>query len=99
MYNLAYRHDDRLIDELAEQGIAYVPFFPLGVFSPLQSSALSAVATRLDTTRCRSPSPGCCSGHRTSCSSPVPHRRRTCAITPPMRDSASPRISPDKIGH
>jgi aryl-alcohol dehydrogenase-like predicted oxidoreductase len=47
MYNLAYRHDDKLIDELAEQGIAYVPFFPLGGFSPLQSSALSAVATRL----------------------------------------------------
>jgi len=49
MYNLAYRHDDKLIDELAEQGIAYVPFFPLGGFSPLQSAALSAVATRLDT--------------------------------------------------
>jgi pyridoxine 4-dehydrogenase len=50
MYNLAYRHDDKLIDELAEQGIAYVPFFPLGGFSPLQSSALSAVASRLDAT-------------------------------------------------
>jgi pyridoxine 4-dehydrogenase len=50
MYNLAYRHDDELIDELAGQGIAYVPFFPLGGFSPLQSSALSAVATRLDAT-------------------------------------------------
>ncbi len=50
MYNLAYRHDDKLIDELAEQGIAYVPFFPLGGFSPLQSSALSAVAARLDAT-------------------------------------------------
>jgi len=49
MYNLAYRHDDKLIDELAEQGIAYVPFFPLGGFSPLQSAALSAVAARLDT--------------------------------------------------
>ncbi|GAA2800377.1 aldo/keto reductase family oxidoreductase [Kitasatospora sp. CM 4170] len=48
MYNLAHRHDDELIDELAEQGIAYVPFFPLGGFSPLQSSALTAVATRLD---------------------------------------------------
>jgi pyridoxine 4-dehydrogenase len=48
MYNLAYRHDDELIDELAEQGIAYVPFFPLGGFSPLQSSALAAVAARLD---------------------------------------------------
>jgi pyridoxine 4-dehydrogenase len=50
MYNLAYRHDDKLIDVLAEQGIAYVPFFPLGGFSPLQSSALSAVAARLDAT-------------------------------------------------
>ncbi|MEU7941984.1 aldo/keto reductase family oxidoreductase [Microbispora bryophytorum] len=50
MYNLAHRHDDELIDELAEQGIAYVPFFPLGGFSPLQSSALSAVAARLHAT-------------------------------------------------
>lgn len=49
-YNLAHRQDDALIDELADQGIAYVPFFPLGGFSPLQSSALSAVAARLDTT-------------------------------------------------
>ncbi|MEU6728845.1 aldo/keto reductase family oxidoreductase [Nonomuraea wenchangensis] len=50
MYNLAHRQDDELIDELAGQGIAYVPFFPLGGFSPLQSSALTAVAVRLDTT-------------------------------------------------
>jgi pyridoxine 4-dehydrogenase len=50
MYNLAYRHDDQLIDMLAAEGIAYVPFFPLGGFSPLQSSALSAVASRLDAT-------------------------------------------------
>lgn len=50
MYNLAHRHDDGLIDELAAQGIAYVPFFPLGGFSPLQSSALSAVAERAGTT-------------------------------------------------
>ncbi|GIH25057.1 oxidoreductase [Acrocarpospora phusangensis] len=50
MYNLAYRHDDKLIDELAEKDIAYVPFFPLGGFSPLQSSALSAVASRLGAT-------------------------------------------------
>jgi aryl-alcohol dehydrogenase-like predicted oxidoreductase len=47
LYNLAHRHDDELIDELAEAGIAYVPFFPLGGFTPLQSSALTAVATRL----------------------------------------------------
>jgi pyridoxine 4-dehydrogenase len=50
MYNLAYRQDDKLIDLLAEQGIAYVPFFPLGGFSPLQSSVLSAVAVRLGAT-------------------------------------------------
>jgi pyridoxine 4-dehydrogenase len=50
LYNLAYRQDDKLIDLLAEQGIAYVPFFPLGGFSPLQSSALSTVAARLDAT-------------------------------------------------
>ncbi|MGW6221015.1 aldo/keto reductase family oxidoreductase [Streptomyces olivaceus] len=50
MYNLAHRDDDALIDELAGQGIAYVPFFPLGGFSPLQSSALTAVAGRLDAT-------------------------------------------------
>ncbi|GAB3122547.1 aldo/keto reductase family oxidoreductase [Streptomyces calidiresistens] len=50
MYNLAHRQDDKLIDELAGEGIAYVPFFPLGGFSPLQSSALSAVADRLNAT-------------------------------------------------
>ena len=50
LYNLAYRQDDELIDTLAEAGIAYVPFFPLGGFSPLQSSALSAVADRLGAT-------------------------------------------------
>jgi pyridoxine 4-dehydrogenase len=47
MYNLAHREDDALIDRLADDGIAYVPFFPLGGFTPLQSSALSAVADRL----------------------------------------------------
>lgn len=50
MYNLAHRHDDALIDQLAAQGVAYVPFFPLGGFSPLQSSALTAVAARLGAT-------------------------------------------------
>jgi pyridoxine 4-dehydrogenase len=50
MYNLAYRQDDQLIDSLSAEGIAYVPFFPLGGFSPLQSSALSAVAARLEST-------------------------------------------------
>jgi aryl-alcohol dehydrogenase-like predicted oxidoreductase len=46
-YNLAHRHDDTLIDDLARQGIPYVPYFPLGGFTPLQSSTLSAVAERL----------------------------------------------------
>ncbi|MGC5038615.1 aldo/keto reductase family oxidoreductase [Streptomyces sp. DT190] len=48
MYNLAHRQDDELIDDLAAEGIAYVPFFPLGGFTPLQSAALSTVAARLD---------------------------------------------------
>ncbi len=50
MYNIAYRNDDDFIDDLAKQGIAYVPFFPLGGFSPLQSSALDAAAASLQTT-------------------------------------------------
>jgi aryl-alcohol dehydrogenase-like predicted oxidoreductase len=50
MYNLAHRHDDALIDALAKDGIAFVPFFPLGGFSPLQSSVLSQVADRLEAT-------------------------------------------------
>jgi pyridoxine 4-dehydrogenase len=49
-YNLAHREDDALIDELARDGIAYVPFFPLGGFTPLQSSTLSDVAQRLHVT-------------------------------------------------
>ncbi|MDI9690525.1 aldo/keto reductase, partial [Burkholderia cenocepacia] len=43
-YNIAHRGDDALIDTLARDGIAYVPYFPLGGFSPLQSSTLSDVA-------------------------------------------------------
>ncbi len=50
LYNLAHRHDDTMIDALALQGIAYVPFFPLGGFTPLQSSTLSVVAQRLEAT-------------------------------------------------
>ena len=49
-YNLAHRDDDALIDELAAAGIAYVPFFPLGGFTPLQSTALSDVASELGAT-------------------------------------------------
>jgi aryl-alcohol dehydrogenase-like predicted oxidoreductase len=47
-YNIAHRLDDPLIDSLAEQGIAYVPYFPLGGFTPLQSETLSEVASELD---------------------------------------------------
>jgi pyridoxine 4-dehydrogenase len=49
-YNVAHRDDDDLIDTLAAQSIAYVPYFPLGGFSPLQSNELGSVATRLETT-------------------------------------------------
>jgi aryl-alcohol dehydrogenase-like predicted oxidoreductase len=49
-YNLVHRRNDRLIDDLARAGIAYVPFFPLGGFTPLQSDTLSAVARRLGAT-------------------------------------------------
>jgi aryl-alcohol dehydrogenase-like predicted oxidoreductase len=49
-YNIAHRHDDALIDDLGRDGIAYVPFYPLGGFTPLQSSALSAAASRLGVT-------------------------------------------------
>jgi pyridoxine 4-dehydrogenase len=50
LYNIANRSDDALIDALAAQGIAYVPYFPLGGFTPLQSEALERVASRLQTT-------------------------------------------------
>ncbi|WP_024275854.1 aldo/keto reductase family oxidoreductase [Hyphomicrobium sp. 802] len=49
-YNVAHRDDDALIDQLGAEGVAYVPFFPLGGFTPLQSSELSAVAARLGAT-------------------------------------------------
>ena len=49
-YNIAHRQDDAFIDDLAGQGIAYVPYFPLGGFTPLQSDTLGAVAQRLGTT-------------------------------------------------
>jgi aryl-alcohol dehydrogenase-like predicted oxidoreductase len=49
-YNLVHREDDAFIDELANSGIAYVPFFPLGGFTPLQSSALSEVAAQMGAT-------------------------------------------------
>jgi pyridoxine 4-dehydrogenase len=50
LYNVAHRHDDSFIDDLSSQGIAYVPFFPLGGFTPLQSSTLDAAAATLHAT-------------------------------------------------
>lgn len=50
LYNVAHRNDDAFIDDLATQGIAYVPFFPLGGFTPLQSSTLNAAAASLQVT-------------------------------------------------
>ena len=49
-YNLVHRDDDPMVDALAREGIAFVPFFPLGGFTPLQSAALETVARRLETT-------------------------------------------------
>jgi aryl-alcohol dehydrogenase-like predicted oxidoreductase len=49
-YNLIQRDDDALVDELADKGIAYVPFFPLGGFTPIQSSALSKIAQTIGAT-------------------------------------------------
>jgi pyridoxine 4-dehydrogenase len=49
-YNVVHREDDALLDELSRQGVAYVPFFPLGGFTPIQSSALSTLAASLDAT-------------------------------------------------
>jgi pyridoxine 4-dehydrogenase len=50
LYNIVHRKDDALIDELAKQGIAYVPYFPLGGFTPLQSSVLNSVAAKVKST-------------------------------------------------
>ncbi len=50
LYNVAQRHDDEMVDDLAAKGIAFVPYFPLGGFTPLQSSELSAIAKELGAT-------------------------------------------------
>ncbi|HME05845.1 MAG TPA: aldo/keto reductase family oxidoreductase [Bryobacteraceae bacterium] len=50
LYNVAHRHDDGFIEDLARKGVAYVPFFPLGGFTPLQSSTLDAAAAALEAT-------------------------------------------------
>ena len=78
LYNLVHRRDDALIDALAGEGIAYVPFFPLGGFTPLQSAALRVVAERLGDDAERWRWPGCCSAPRTSCSSRA--RRRVAHL-------------------
>jgi aryl-alcohol dehydrogenase-like predicted oxidoreductase len=49
-YNIAHREDDDLVDRTAQEGIAYVPYFPLGGFTPLQSGVLASVASRLEAT-------------------------------------------------
>jgi len=67
LYNLAYRHDDALIDALADQGVAYVPFFPLGGFTPLQSESCRRWPPDWTPRPSRSPWPGCCDARRTSC--------------------------------
>ncbi len=69
LYNLANRADDALVDDLAKDGIAFVPYFPLGGFSPLQSSALEAWPGSSARPRCRWRSPGCSSARRTCWSS------------------------------
>ena len=67
-YNVANRNDDSFIDALAQQGIAYVPFFPLGGFTPLQSSVLDQVRSfAAKSPLCRLRSPGFCSALPTFC--------------------------------
>ena len=66
-YNVVHRDDDAMIEGLPDMGIAYVPFFPLGGFTPLQSSTLSDVAADSARRRCRWRSPGCCIGRPTYC--------------------------------
>ena len=87
-YNVAHRVDDELVDSLAAQGIAYVPYFPLGGFTP---AAVRRRWTRSPpgSTPRRWPSrwPGCCSARRTSCSSRAPHPSPTCARTSPAPGS------------
>jgi pyridoxine 4-dehydrogenase len=87
-YNLAHRGDDALIGELARDGIAYVPFFPLGRFTPLQSSVLDDVARRLRATRLQVALAWL--ARRTSSSSPGRRRWRTFARTSPWGSSTSP---------
>jgi pyridoxine 4-dehydrogenase len=66
-YNVAHREDDALVDELAQRGVAYTPFFPLGGFSPLQSPSWKVPRHRWRPHRCKWRWPGSCSAHPTSC--------------------------------
>ncbi len=90
MYNLAHRHNDDLIDRLAAEGIAYVPLFPLGGFTPLQSSALSAVAGRLGTTPMSVALAWLLQRSRTSCSSPARRTGRIYGRTSQVQDCPCP---------
>lgn len=78
-YNLVRRTDEAMIDGLARDGVAYVPYFPLGGFTPLQSSTLSAVAARLGATPMQVGSPGFSAARPTSTPSPERVRSRICA--------------------
>ena len=80
-YNLAHRGDDALIDELAAAGTAYVPFFPLGGFTPLQSTALSDVAARLGATPMQVALAWLLRRAPNILLIPAPRRWRTCAKT------------------
>ena len=85
MYNVAHREDDALIDDLARAGIAYAPFFPLGGFTPLQSTALSESPSDSARRRCKSRLPGSSSARPTSCLFPARPRSNTCAKILPRR--------------
>ncbi|HEY5106876.1 MAG TPA: oxidoreductase [Caulobacteraceae bacterium] len=81
-YNLVHREDDALIDELTGLGIAYVPFFPLGGFAPLQGAALSEVAKSLGATPMQTALAWLLHRRPTSSSFPAPRRSLICARTP-----------------
>jgi aryl-alcohol dehydrogenase-like predicted oxidoreductase len=96
-YNVAYRQDDALIDSLAKDGIAYVPFFPLGGFTPLQSFTLSDVAKGLGATQCKSRSRGCFAVRYTFFLSQA-HRRRHIFEKPRGDGTRSARRSAQAVG-
>ena len=84
LYNLAHRADEDLIDSLAAQGIAYVPYFPLGGFSPLQSDTLESAAKRLDATPMAVALAWLLQRSPNILLIPGTHRSRTCAPTSPV---------------